>query len=170
MATYYMHFPFFTCEVTSLSLDIADRQNAHNMTLAVRGVVELFRLVKREREIDREILAFSISHDNCAVRIYGHYPVIDEKNNISYYRHSIRAFFFTALDGKEKWTAYKFVRNIYDEWMPMHFKRICSAIDDLPPDVSFNLSQSLSVSQHRETQFSQQSASSFAVTEEDSNS
>jgi hypothetical protein len=29
------------------------------MTLAVRGVVELFRIVKREKELHREILAFS---------------------------------------------------------------------------------------------------------------
>jgi hypothetical protein len=34
------------------------------MTLVVRGVVELFRLVKREKELRREILAFSVSHDH----------------------------------------------------------------------------------------------------------
>jgi hypothetical protein len=32
------------------ALDIADRQSAHSMTMAVRGIVELFRLVKREKE------------------------------------------------------------------------------------------------------------------------
>jgi len=49
MATYYMYFPFLTCEVKcgASALDIADRQNAHSMALAVRGVVELFRLRKR---------------------------------------------------------------------------------------------------------------------------
>jgi hypothetical protein len=48
MATYYMYFPFPTCEVKcgATALDVADRQNAHNMTLAVRAIVELFRLVK----------------------------------------------------------------------------------------------------------------------------
>lgn len=56
-----MYFPFLTCEVKcgAAALDIADRQNAHSMILAVRGVVELFRLVKREKEPHREILAFS---------------------------------------------------------------------------------------------------------------
>ena len=60
-----MYFPFLTCEVKcgAAALDIADRQNAHSMTMAVRGIVELFRLVKREKELHREILAFSISHD-----------------------------------------------------------------------------------------------------------
>jgi hypothetical protein len=82
------------------------------MTLAVRGIVELFRLVKRETKLHGEILAFSISHDHQTVRIYGHYPIIDRKK-ITFYRHPIRTFDFTELDGKEKWTAYKFVINIY---------------------------------------------------------
>jgi hypothetical protein len=144
MATYYMYFPFFSCEVKcgAAALDIADRQNAHCMTLAVRGVVNLFRLVKREKELHREILAFSISHDDSSVRIYGHYPVIDGPNT-TFYRHPIHKFDFTALDGKEKWTAYKFTKNVYDRWMPGHFKRICSAIDEIPPDLDFEVSELL---------------------------
>ncbi|KIW51180.1 hypothetical protein, variant [Exophiala xenobiotica] len=67
---------------------VADRQNAHNMTLAVRGVVTLFRPGKREKELHREILAFSVSHDNRSVRIYGHYPVFEGKRS-TFYRHSI---------------------------------------------------------------------------------
>lgn len=141
-ATWYMYFPFLTCEVKcgAAALDIADRQNAHSATLAVRAVVELFRLVKCEKELDREILAFSISHDHRSVRIYGHYPVIDGKDT-KYYRHLIHTFDFTALDGKDKWTTYKFTKNVYDNWMPDHFKRICSAIDKIPPDISFDVSQ-----------------------------
>ncbi|KAL7790397.1 hypothetical protein V8C37DRAFT_417462 [Trichoderma ceciliae] len=132
MATYYMYFPFLSCEAKcgAAALDIADRQNAHSMFLAVRGVTELFHLVKREDEIHREILAFSISHDHQSVRIYGYYPVIDEQED-KFYRHPIRNFSFTDLDGKEKWAAYQFTRNIYDTWMPNHFKKICSAIDQL---------------------------------------
>ncbi|KAL2132770.1 hypothetical protein VTI74DRAFT_3394 [Chaetomium olivicolor] len=63
MATYYMYFPFLTCEVkcVAAALDIADRQNAHSMTLAVRGIVELLRAVKREDEVNWKILAFSVS-------------------------------------------------------------------------------------------------------------
>ena len=154
MATYYMYFPFLTCEVKcgAAALDIADRQNAHSMTLAVRATVELFRLVGREKELHREILAFSISHDHRSVRIYGHYPVIDGKDT-KYYRHPIHEFSFTALDGKEKWTAYKFTKNVYDIWMPSHFKRLCSAIDKIPADLDFSvpqLSQSLGLSQDLE--------------------
>jgi hypothetical protein len=134
MATWQMYFPFLTCEVKcgAAALDVADRQNAHSMTLAVRGVVELFRMVKREKELHREILAFSVSHDHRTVRIYGHYPVLDGAKT-TFYRHAIHAFDFT-LNGKKKWTAYKFTKNVYDIWMPTHLNRICSAIDDLPLD------------------------------------
>ncbi|KAL7937875.1 hypothetical protein V8C35DRAFT_290173 [Trichoderma chlorosporum] len=130
LATYYMYFPFLTCEC-SAALDVADRQNAHSMTLAVRAIVELFRLVGRESEVHREILAFSISHDEQSVRIYGHYPVIDGKDT-KYYRHPIHDFYFTALDGKEKWTAYQFTKNVYDTWVPGHLNKIREAIDQLP--------------------------------------
>ncbi|EDN09620.1 conserved hypothetical protein [Histoplasma mississippiense (nom. inval.)] len=151
MATFYMYFPFLTCEVKcgAAALDIADRQNAHSATIAVRAIVELFRLVKREKEVDREIVAFSISHDHTAVRIYGHYAVLGA-DRTAFYRHPIRKFDFTEQDGKEKWAAYKFTRSVYDIWMPTHLKRICSAIDQIPPNVEFDISQS-------ELDFSQQS-------------
>jgi hypothetical protein len=142
MATWQMYFPFLTCEVKcgAAALDVADRQNAHSMTLAVRGVVELFRLVKCEKELDQEILAFSISHDDRTVRIYGHYAAIDGPKT-TFYRHPIKTFDFTSEDGKEKWTAYKFTKNVYNIWMPTHFKRICSVIDKLPPDINFEVSE-----------------------------
>jgi hypothetical protein len=137
-----MYLPFLTYKVkcSAAALDIADRQNAHSITVAVRGVVELFRLVGREKELHREILAFSISHDDRTVRIYGHYPMINRKD-ATYYRHTIYTFDFTALDGKEKWTAYKFTKNVYDTWMPTHFRRIYSVIDKLPDDINFEVSE-----------------------------
>jgi len=172
VATYQMYFPFLTCEVKcgAAALDVADRQNAHSMTIAVRAVVELYKAVKREKELHREILAFSISHDHSSVRIYGHYAIIED-DKTTFWRHPIHKFDFTALDGKDKWTAYKFTKNIYDIWMPIHHKRICSAIDDLPPDIDFSLSQSASFSQSG-PQSSQQSnaESTFMLDEDDSQS
>ncbi|KAK4096004.1 hypothetical protein N658DRAFT_502078 [Parathielavia hyrcaniae] len=140
MGTYYVYFPYLTCEVKcgAAALDIADRQNAHSMTLAVRGIVQLFRAVKREDEVNRKILAFSVSHDHQSVRIYGHYPVIAGEDTKSY-RHPIRNFVFTELDGKEKWTAYRFTKNVYDTWMPKHFENICSAINQMPSDLNFDV-------------------------------
>ncbi|KAL8698607.1 MAG: hypothetical protein Q9201_006476 [Fulgogasparrea decipioides] len=168
MATYRMYFPFLTCEVKcgASALDIADRQNAHSITVAVRGVVELYKAVKREKELHREILAFSISHDHRAVRMYGHYPII-EGDKTTFYRYPIHMFDFTALDGKERWTAYRFTKNVYDTWMPKLHKLICSAIDDLPAGINFDLSQSASFSQSV-PQSSQQSNAESTLGEDDS--
>ncbi len=94
--------------------------------------------MKREGELHREILAFSVSHDDRTVRIYGHYPIIDG-NNITFYRHPIREFSFTELDGREKWAAYNFIKSVYDIWMPIHLKRVCSVVDKLPADVTFKV-------------------------------
>jgi hypothetical protein len=108
-----MWFPFLTCEVKcgAGALDVADRQNAHSATLIMRDVVKLFRVVKQEKQLHREILAFSVSHDHRLIRIYGHYSMIENQKTI-FYRHPIRKFSFTELDNKEKWTAYRFTKNV----------------------------------------------------------
>lgn len=61
MATARMHFPFLTCEVKcgAAALDVADRQNAHSMTIAVKGVIEIYRAVKREKELYRAMSSAS---------------------------------------------------------------------------------------------------------------
>jgi hypothetical protein len=48
-----MYFLFLTCKVkcSAVALDVVDWQNAYSMTLVVRAVVKLFRLVKREKEL-----------------------------------------------------------------------------------------------------------------------
>ena len=48
--------------IVALSPDPSNRQNAHSMTLAVKGVAELFMLLNREGELYRQTLSFSISH------------------------------------------------------------------------------------------------------------
>lgn len=75
------------------------------------------------------------------MRIYGYYAEIEESGT-NYYRHAIHEFSFTTLEGREKWTAFKFTKNIYDDWMPMHLKRICSAINQIPAGISFSDLQS----------------------------
>ncbi|KAK3065002.1 hypothetical protein LTS18_014077 [Coniosporium uncinatum] len=140
-ATYNMYLPFFSAEVKcgAAALDIADRQNTHTQSVILRGLHTLFRLVGREMELHREINGFSISHSDVDVRIWGHYAVIDG-DDVRHYRHPIRKFDFTELNGKEKWTTYTFVRNIYNLWLPKHFERICDIIDMLPADLNFDVS------------------------------
>lgn len=111
-------------------LVVAEKQNAHSMTMAVRGIVELFKLVNREDELHRKILAFSISHDAKIVRIHGHYALIKD-HAAKFYCHPIHEFSLTAQNGKDKWTAYQFTKNVYFEFMPTLHALICSAIDQI---------------------------------------
>ncbi|PTB70662.1 hypothetical protein BBK36DRAFT_1165172 [Trichoderma citrinoviride] len=128
MATPEMYFPCFSLEIGPIAL--AERQNVHNMSVAMRGVVELFRGVCREAEVHRQILGFSIAHNHRRVEISVHYPVI-HGDVTNFYRKMIHSFDFSD-PGCDRWAAYRFTRNLYDTWMPAHFARICSAIDDLP--------------------------------------
>ena len=143
-----IYFPFFTCEFKcgNAALDFADCQNAQSMSIALRGIVTLFKHVKRERELGREVLVFSISHDHACVRIYGHCSVIQD-DRIGFYRHRLDTYDFTARMGERKWSTYRFVRNLYEHHAPKLHRLICSAIDDLSADVSFDLPQSVGFSE-----------------------
>ena len=129
VATHSMLFPFLSCEVKcgNASLEVADRQNIHSMTLAVRGIVELYRLAGRGEEVNRRIVAFSVSHDARTARIFGHYAVIIG-DSMEYYRHEIERVSIVS----ERWKGYKFTKNIYDNWMPKHLERLHSVIEQLP--------------------------------------
>ena len=114
------------------------------MSVALRALIILFQYVKREKELDREILIFFISHDYRSIRIYKYYSVI-KKDKTAFYRYPIRVFNF--IDNEEKWTPLKFVKNVYDHYSLKLHKLIYSAIDDLLADINFDLSQSASFSQ-----------------------
>jgi len=60
-----MYFPFLTCKVkcNNLALNVANKQNAYSITLAIRGIIKLFRIVKREKELYLQILAFLVSYN-----------------------------------------------------------------------------------------------------------
>jgi hypothetical protein len=135
-ATYYMYFPFLTKEVKTgaMGLGIADNQNGHSMTVAVRAVVELFKLVGREEELHREIVALAISHDDESVRLYAYYPFI-EGDKVTIWRRTASRYY---LDLDTLWRSWTFTTNVYDIFCPMHLKRICSAIDDISPNLTFS--------------------------------
>jgi len=170
IAIYWMYFSFFTCEIKCdvATLDIVDRQNAHSMIVIIRAFVQLYKAVKCEKELHQKILAFLILHDHRSMRIYDHYIII-EKDKIIFYHYFIHTFDFITLNKKNKWMMYKFTKNIYNTWMLIHHKRICSAINDLSSDIDFNLSQSASFLQS-ESQSSQQSNVKFTLMNEDDSS
>ncbi|KAL2867134.1 uncharacterized protein BJX67DRAFT_381156 [Aspergillus lucknowensis] len=138
--TLEMLFPFFAVEIKAFigSMEAAGRANRHSTVIGMRGVYELFRSVKREQELHRKILAFSISHNHEVVHIHAHCPVITG-DQASYYRHGLDCFNFTMEDGEKRWRAYNFVMAIYNTWVPVHFKFLASAVDNLP-EIDFDVS------------------------------
>lgn len=125
-----MYFLFITSEVkySAVTLNAADQQNAYSITVLVRAFVELFRLVKRKKELDRKIVGFSFSYNPFTARIYAYYAAINRPKT-TFYRYTIRKFNFTKLGGKEKWVAYKITKGIYDYGKHNLLSMICSAID-----------------------------------------
>ncbi|KAI4125960.1 MAG: hypothetical protein LQ347_005163 [Umbilicaria vellea] len=133
MATDKMYFPFLTSD--NEALNIADRLNAHSASVAANAMVEIYRAVSRQDELHQKILTFSVSHDHSAVGIYGHYVLINGKDT-SFHRHRIRNFDITNQNGEDRWTSYKFIRNVYNIFAPIHLERICAAVNDFPdPEV-----------------------------------
>lgn len=143
-ATYYMLFPFLTKEVKTgtMGLDTADNQNLHSATIAARAVAELFKARGRETELHREIVAFTISHDDQSIRLYAHYLIIDG-DNVSIWRHTADQYY---LSPKTKWSTWTFTKNVFDIFSTMHLKRIRSVIDDIPPGLTLLSQQSESQS------------------------
>lgn len=138
----HMFFPFLTTEVKPrLSFEPAERENAHNMAVAMKGIVTLFKRgdPKKLEELNRKVLGFSTSHTSERVKIHAHYPII-EGEKATYHRWCIRDFKWTSE--ADKWQAYKFVMAVYNDWAPRHLKRLHSAIDGLPLEDQINMSLS----------------------------
>jgi len=135
--TDFLYFPFLMCEAKSgeQALSRAERQNMHSSSIAVNALIQLHRASSRAEELDGQVLAFSISHDSCMVKIHGHYAQVKDEKTF-FYRHLIHSFDFTALQGKERWTTYNFTRAVYDKFAPLHLKRIqdgLAHLRDVPP-------------------------------------
>ena len=129
-----IYFPFLTSEVKcgKQGLDLADRPNAHSMTIALRGIVDLYRKANRSSDIHRRALGFSISHDDNIARIYVHYPEISGNNTV-YWRDRVGKLDFG--DGKEKWKCYQFTLNVCQYFALPLLERLKTVIDQLPdPD------------------------------------
>ncbi|KAI9891712.1 MAG: hypothetical protein M1814_002462 [Vezdaea aestivalis] len=152
-------FPFLSRESKSVGqLNVADKQNAHSMTVAMKGLVDLFRSVGRQQDLHRKILAFSFSHDCQMVSINAHYPEI-EGDETKYFRYTIGEFTFLGNGNQSQWISYKFTRAIYDKFVPGHIKRIKEVIDKIPDPsgVSFGTG-ALSVDDDNSSQRGSQSA------------
>ncbi|KAL4816704.1 hypothetical protein BDW67DRAFT_184531 [Aspergillus spinulosporus] len=132
-ATMRIYFPFMVSEVEpdNAGPQVAQYQCMHSKALCLQGIIYLFRLVKREQELDRTILGYSIVYNSIDVSIYGYYPVINGPE-ITYHACEISSF---VLNSETKWTSFKFVMAVYHKWAPLYLERICSAIEQLPESI-----------------------------------
>jgi hypothetical protein len=125
LATRAMIFPFLMVEM-NCSLDIADLQNAYSAATAVKGLIKLFSLVNRDKELNSEILAFTISCNRETFNIQGHYPVLNG-NTWQVYIHDLAKINLNTTSNQNK--AYQlFIVNVYDFWMPEHLTRLRSVL------------------------------------------
>lgn len=133
LVTEQLYFPYFMCEVKCGDQAIirADRQNAHSCSIAVGAIIQLYQASSHVEEVNRKLLAFSVSHDVNMAKIYGHYADVKAEKT-TFHRYLIRSFDFTERNGLERYTAYNFVRKLYDHFTPIHLKRIQSALSEIP--------------------------------------
>ncbi|KAK5246698.1 hypothetical protein LTR20_007367 [Exophiala xenobiotica] len=131
-----IYFPFLVSEVKcgKQGLDLADRPNAHSMTIALRGIVDVYRKAGRAAEVHRRVLGFSMSHDDRSARIYGHYPEIDGEST-TYFRDTIRELTFGDGKGKDRWQCYQFTLNVCQNFAPSLLKRLTTVTDELPDPI-----------------------------------
>ena len=132
-----MFFPFLMCEVKCgrEGLDIADRQNMHSCSVAVRAILRIeqeadkYRSEKKMDSLSGQLLVFSISHDQQDARLHGHYAII-QGQKWTYYRYRIRKFDLT--DNNSLLAVHNFVRNILKSHLPGHVQRLKDALTALP--------------------------------------
>ncbi|KAL9126206.1 MAG: hypothetical protein Q9217_004713 [Psora testacea] len=132
-----LFFPFLMCEVKCgrEGLDIANRQNMHSCSVAVRAILRIeqeadkYRSEKKMDSLSGQVLVFSISHDQQDARLYGHYAIV-QGEKWTYYRYPISKFDLTKKDSLL--AIHNFVRNILKSHLPGHVQRLKDALAALP--------------------------------------
>ncbi|OAP55660.1 hypothetical protein AYL99_09812 [Fonsecaea erecta] len=128
-------FPFLTSFVKcgTAACDIADRAAVHAMTVASRGIVDLYQRAGRASELHRRALGFSIFSDDRHAALCVHYPEIGIHGTATYYRD----IFFTMRfrDNLDRWACGQYTLNICEQFAPTLLQQLMFVIDELPdPD------------------------------------
>lgn len=89
-----------------------------SLATVVNAILQFYRSVSWVAQLYRKIPVFSVLHDDHLVRIYGHHVLI-EPATASFHRHLIHSFDATGYEGKDRWTAYNFVRKVHDHFAPI---------------------------------------------------
>jgi hypothetical protein len=125
-------FPCFASEAKSSAkqtLDNADHQNYNTMRYTLHGMVELFKILGKVKELHGRILGFAISWQQSDIRTYAYYVVV-KGSEIQPARVVVKHANLITDDGKFRWTGYQISKNIYELWMPKHLEFIRGALDE----------------------------------------
>ncbi|KAF4546982.1 Hypothetical protein D9617_77g092360 [Elsinoe fawcettii] len=128
-----IYFPYLTAEVKCgrQGLDLAERPNMHSMTVAMRGVVDLYRRAGRTEEVHRRVLGFTISHDDAIERIHAYYPEING-DETTYWRKVIKEFAIGSHNGEQRWASYRFTLNVCEIFALRLLEQLKRVINELP--------------------------------------
>jgi hypothetical protein len=145
-----MYFPFLICEVICDQevIDVADRQNMHSCSVAVRALLKIeqeadkYRQEPKTNSLSGKVLVFSISHNSGDARLYGHYATL-RGEEWTYYHYLVQKFDLTQY--KSLLAIHNFFPNILKSFLPEHVKRLQGALSELPFPVP-------NASQHRDAE------------------
>ncbi|KAI9904320.1 hypothetical protein N3K66_000849 [Trichothecium roseum] len=141
-------FPFLAVEVGARNgLDVADLRNAQTLAMAMRAVVELYSLCGSACQLSGQIIAFSVSHDAEDVRIWGHFPIINDQDDDGNQADSMQfgrmplyegrlmadedGDYDPNGDGEYLFKPYDFISRLYSTWAPVHLANLQDAMGHL---------------------------------------
>ena len=141
-----IYFPFLLCDAKcgDQGINRANRQNMHSSSMAANAIIQLYRALDGDEvsDLSRQILVFSISHDNERVKLYGHFAVIDGENT-TFYRYPIASFVLNFEENQGRKRTHDFVREIYHKFYPAHLKRICDALAKMEDPRTLSMTSSM---------------------------
>jgi hypothetical protein len=134
-ATEDMIFPFLMAEA---GFDNASHQKSlDSAAMAVGGIIELFSLVNRQKDLNGEILAFTVSYNPDFTSIMGYYPVLDG-NTWKIHAHELDHVCLITSDEDSQYKTYRSIMQVYKVWMPTHLNRLRSVLDEYSVNLNFD--------------------------------
>jgi hypothetical protein len=165
-----MYFPFLMIETKCgrEGLNVADRQNMHSCSVAVRAILRIeqeadkYREEAKLEELSGQILVYSISHDEQDVRLYGHYAII-QGEKWTYYRYRIDTFNILSSQ-RHLLSLYNFGQNVLKAHVLGHVERLKGALlaQPEPSALSFDTT-GMSLNEDSQQNLPERDADGFVV-------
>ncbi|VUC33045.1 unnamed protein product [Clonostachys rosea] len=124
-----VYFPFLLCEVASSqeSLNLAELRNIQSAGTIIQGLVTLFDTADQLELLNRNIIVFSLAHNDTFARVMGHFPVIED-GVVKHREHHLMTDDISVEAGK----CHRFIRHLveklYMEWSPRYLLLIQGAL------------------------------------------